>query len=95
MNFFSFTRKKSLTNPKEDGILYFNKSNETQKRKGDEMSKITKQKTFTSVELNMMSHKGVAAGMVLQSCFAQRIVKMKKRSIPVRKMKHKNLAFGD
>ncbi len=54
-----------------------------------------KQKHYTSDELNRMSHKGVAAGMVLQSCFAQRIVKMKKRNISDRKMKHKNSHFND
>lgn len=57
-------------------------------------TKIKMQK-YTSLELNRMSNKGVAAGMVLQPCFAMRVVKAKKRDVPARKMKHKHSLFGE
>jgi len=57
------------------------------------MAKNRNIQNYTNEELNRMRHKGVAAGMVLQSCFAQRVVTMKNKPVTARKMKHKNRLF--
>ena len=57
------------------------------------MSKKNKIRNLTSMELNQMKHKGAAASMVLQPQYGQRIVQMKNKTKPVRKMKHKGRAY--
>jgi len=53
------------------------------------MAKKTKIKEITSEELNRLKHKGVAAHMVLQPQYAPRIIQLKNKPRPIRKMKHK------
>ena len=50
-------------------------------------------KNLSSRDLNQMKHKGAAASMVLQPQYGQRIVQMKNKTKPVRKMKHKGRAY--